>query len=214
MEEKGLLITTSILSGLGFIYIDNLKQKYYQGNYDIIPLFHSIIVGLPSYYIYMKEPNIIMYLSETPGNIIPIIYKIIPCFTLGYGILDIYDSYRRKRIDFFVHGCIIIFGYGSLLYYDGIYLAIMGNVNEMSTIFLNIAKTIYTKILFLIVFTYIRFYLYYQIMYKYFNTTPNNIIHYYIIMLFSLIFTALNCIWYKKMLTIMFNYKKMNNINK
>ena len=29
MEEKGLLITTSILSGLGFIYIDNLKQKYF-----------------------------------------------------------------------------------------------------------------------------------------------------------------------------------------
>ena len=155
MEDIYIFINVSFISAALFMWLDYLKHRYYNDvKYDLVPLFHSVITGLPSYIVYIRNPNIIEYLSETPSEMVSNYYKIIPCITLGYGILDIYDSFRSKKMDFFLHGSIIILGYGTMLYYDGLHLAFIGCINECSTIFLNIAKTTYTKILFFVVFTY------------------------------------------------------------
>ena len=209
MEEIYIFINISFISAAMCMWLDYLKHTYYKDvRYDFISLFHSIITGIPSYIVYITNPNIIVYLSETPSEMISYHYKIIPCITLGYGIYDIYDAIRTKQMDYFIHGSIIILGYGTMLYYNGLHLALIGCINECSTIFLNIAKTTYTKLLFFVVFTYIRFYLFPIIMYNYTYTNPHNIVHYYITLTCFISLNILNCVWYKKMITIMLNYKK------
>lgn len=208
--NKYYQLLISLFFGFLFLIIDKFEYKFknYLKFINLTPFIHALITSIPSFYSYINNKNIIEYLSTTPPENIHVFYKIIPCITLGYGILDTYEGIRSKRKDFILHGLIILISFSFVLYNDGIHICFLPIINEVSSIFLNIAKNNYTKLLFFIVFTYIRFYIFPIICYNYVYITPYNYYNYYTAILFSAIGMILNIYWYYKMIKIILNYNK------
>ena len=183
------------------IFWINLNNMTSHSRLDFCSIFHSLITGVGS---------IICYPYNT----------ILPYLGLSYSFYDIYSSILLKKYDFVIHGLLYFLFFFYLLYHEFYYPCNLALRLNISSIFLNlirinkysraeIHKPIYDyccKILFFVVFFYIRFinftYNSYNYITLFYDTFENQIknyeqefLHFAVFIIGSLSITILNLYW-------------------
>tara|TARA_B100000524_G_scaffold212089_1_gene111117 strand:+ start:882 stop:1526 length:645 start_codon:yes stop_codon:yes gene_type:complete len=196
-------IGISVISSIGFFLIDFNFPEYKINKYSTINytgFVNAVITGIPSWYFYVTNKNLVNYLFTTDPLEINSHYKIIPLILYGYSFYDLYYGIVKKQLDFICHGLFLIFFMSVGIYHNSVHICLLGCIQEMSTIFLNIRINNLINFLFFMSFSYFRIYLFPKICFELFYTEPYNINLYYITLLALYCSNMLNFFWYCKMI--------------
>ena len=92
-----------------------------------------MITGIPAWYFYVINNNLVNYLFTTDPLEINPHYKIIPLILYGYSFYDLYYGIVKKQLDFICHGLFLIFFMSVGIYYNSVHDYILHIVRASMT---------------------------------------------------------------------------------